>query len=826
MNYPHVMRKTLFACAASLLFAPSLPSHAAELQARAVLPAVSFAKGPDSGQYIGSGSINGIPVPFDDQPVQGFSAIARNGDGSFLAMSDNGYGSLQNSADYHLRVYTIRPRFETAQRGVGTVAVTGFFELHDPDGHVPFAIVNDFSPRRVLTGADFDIESMQRAADGSLWFGDEFGPFLLHTDASGRLLEAPIALPDFDHPGQELRSPSNPFNEETAALRILNAARAHAERFGNFATPVFSPYHVELKYPGSDPDLHYARGVNSPADLAVAASDIHDIAQIRAAGFPVVPYTINDKARMLELMAQRVDGIISDRPDILLQAIREFDANGDGTPGDYLDAEGLPDGEKFDAQGHRGARDLRPENTLPAMEAALDNLVTTLETDTGTTSDRVPILSHDPYVQADKCRRADGAAYGTSDQVLIKDFTAAELQATYICDKLFRGESQINDPDASPVAVAFASQAALINLYQMPTLAQLYAFVDFYADYYTNGAGAKNPEAAQRAASARKVRFNVETKINPRADSADSLGNVYRDRTVDAATMTDALLDVIVAQQAQARTDVQSFDFRTLLITQQQQPDVRTVYLFGDFPIITDPARLADSDDGTNLQPDDSGNTPWMAGLYWPYRSTVLSNPFRVPSSGGFEGMALSADGSALLPMLERPLDNVGSHLPVYRFDLASGAYTGLQALFPLDVRGTNIGDFILFNENQGLVIERDGSQGSLSGYKTIQKVTLNGVGEPMSKALVVDLLNIADPAGISLPGESGDVGLGDPFAFPFVTIEDVVVLDEQRIGVLNDNNFPFSVGRHTGTGAPDDNEFIVIQLDEPLALEGQESNR
>ena len=36
-------------------------------------------------------------------------------------------------------------------------------------------------------------------------------------------------------------------------------------------------------------------------------------------------------------------------------------------------------------------------------------------------------------------------------------------------------------------------------------------------------------------------------------------------------------------------------------------------------------------------------------------------------------------------------------------------------------------------------------------------------------------------------------------------------------LGVLNDNNFPFSVGRHVGAGQPDDNEFIVIELDRPL---------
>jgi len=49
------------------------------------------------------------------------------------------------------------------------------------------------------------------------------------------------------------------------------------------------------------------------------------------------------------------------------------------------------------------------------------------------------------------------------------------------------------------------------------------------------------------------------------------------------------------------------------------------------------------------------------------------------------------------------------------------------------------------------------------------------------------------------------------------VTIEDVVVFDRKHIGVLNDNNFPFSIGRHVGSGKPDDNEFIIIELDRPL---------
>lgn len=791
---------------------------AATLAGRAVLPAATFAPGPTSGQYIGAGPVNGVALPFvDQQPVQGFSAVADNGDGTYLVMSDNGFGSIQTSADYHLRVYTIRPEFKTGAGGAGTIDVVSHIELHDPDRKIPFTIVNHFSGERVLTGADFDIESMQRAPDGTLWFGDEFGPFLIHTDASGKLLEPPIEQPDFDNAGQAVRAPQNPYHEETAGLRIMNAVRANAFARGGTKTPVFSPYYVELKFPGSDPNAHYARGSNTPADLAPATSSIHDVALLRAAGFPVVPYTVNDKPTMLQLMAQKVTGLISDRPDLLLEAITEFDADANGTPGDYLGADGLPDGAKFDFQGHRGSRNLRPENTLPAMEAALDNWVTTLETDSGISADGVPLLSHDPYIEAAKCRRADGTAYEAANQVLIKDLSAAQIQSDFICDKLFRGPSQLNDPSLSPAALRFVERGGIPNLYAMPTVQQLYDFVSFYQRYYTLGAGRSHPQAEKRAATAAKVRFNVETKINPRSDT-DAHGNVYRERTVGPVPMAQRLLRVVSRNGMQERTDIQSFDFRTLLWVQEHAPAIRTVFLFGDFPIFNG----VDSDDGTNMQPEPGrGNTPWMAGMRWPYRVTATANAFRAATSGGFEGMAISADGERLYPLLERPLTGADAgKLQIAEFRIGSRRYTGNRWFYPLDARGTNIGDFILFNDRrEGLIIERDGSQGDTGGYKAIHRVRLGRPGTDTRKAPLVDLQNIADPLGISLPGGLGDVGLGNPFSFPFVTIEDVLVLGPGRIGVLNDNNFPFSVGRHLGAATPDDNEFILLDLDRTLDL-------
>src|SRR5262245_42036702 len=93
------------------------------LVARAVLPADTFADGPPSGAFItDSPPINGRTPPFPGQPVQGISALIRAGDDRYWAMPDNGYGAKGNSADFLLRVYEVRPSFETVEGGSGTVS--------------------------------------------------------------------------------------------------------------------------------------------------------------------------------------------------------------------------------------------------------------------------------------------------------------------------------------------------------------------------------------------------------------------------------------------------------------------------------------------------------------------------------------------------------------------------------------------------------------------------------------------------------------------------------------------------------------------------------
>ena len=173
-------------------------SNKTKLIGYAELAADTLAAGPDSGAAL-INPTNGRPTPFKGQPVQGFSGVqfSQSGQGKdLLFLSDNGYGALGNSADYLLRIHETDPAFRGLESGNGTVKLNTFIQLSDPDKKVPFKIVREATQERWLTGADFDIESIVVAPNGDLWIGEEFGPYLLHFNAQGKLLEAPYATPN------------------------------------------------------------------------------------------------------------------------------------------------------------------------------------------------------------------------------------------------------------------------------------------------------------------------------------------------------------------------------------------------------------------------------------------------------------------------------------------------------------------------------------------------------------------------------------------------------------------------------------------------------
>jgi glycerophosphoryl diester phosphodiesterase len=286
---------------------------------------------------------------------------------------------------------------------------------------------------------------------------------------------------------------------------------------------------------------------------------------LRAAGFPVVPWTVDGARELRRLLELGATGVITDRPDLLIPLL---ETHGGGS---LVGPDGLLDPGRFDLQAHRGARGLRPENTLPSMEAALDLLVTTLEMDVGLTADGVVMVGHEPWVAPKLCRRLDGRAFRRSDRVLVREQTARQIQETFVCDRRQRGLPQANDPALSPAAVAFASCEGLVHPYVMPTLAQVFDFTRAYAEHYRSGGGAAHPDAARRAANARRVRFSVEVKADP-------------GRTAAPEEIVRAVAGLVEAFGLERRTDVQSFDPRALEVLAEEHPSIRRAYLFRRVP--------------------------------------------------------------------------------------------------------------------------------------------------------------------------------------------------------------------------------------------------
>jgi hypothetical protein len=235
---------TQLTLAVSAAFAVTLDAAAAQatLVGRAVLPAATFSAGPTSGQF--TTGANGIATPFADlQPVQGVSAVLDGPvAGTFYVMSDNGFGSKANSPDYVLRVYAVKPDFVNGTvspvhfgTGVPLPSYTSdsYITLRDPGSRLAFPIVADgasypgtpvsvptpsipvdpaIARGRLLTGWDLDIESFRRTPDGAFWFGDEFGPFLVKTDATGAVERDAIPLPNVRGLGSNpfVQAPQNP----------------------------------------------------------------------------------------------------------------------------------------------------------------------------------------------------------------------------------------------------------------------------------------------------------------------------------------------------------------------------------------------------------------------------------------------------------------------------------------------------------------------------------------------------------------------------------------------------------------------------------------
>jgi glycerophosphoryl diester phosphodiesterase len=169
--------------------------------------------------------------------------------------------------------------------------------------------------------------------------------------------------------------------------------------------------------------------------------------------------------------------------------------------------------------GHRGARAVRPENTLPAFEYAIAVGVDVLELDMGVTKDNVVVVSHDPRLHEPICT-------GPKNDVPIRELTLAQLRR-YDCgakrNPLF--------PKQMPVPGT-----------HMPTLDEVFAL-------------------APRG----RFEFNIETKIFAK----------YPELTPPPEEFTKLVLERIRAHKLERRIILQSFDFRTLHVMKKLAPEIR-----------------------------------------------------------------------------------------------------------------------------------------------------------------------------------------------------------------------------------------------------------
>ena len=108
------------------------------------------------------------------------------------------------------------------------------------------------------------------------------------------------------------------------------------------------------------------------------------------------------------------------------------------------------------------------------------------------------------------------------------------------------------------------------------------------------------------------------------------------------------------------------------------------------------------------------------------------------------------------------------------------------------------------------MALERDNFEGTAARHKKAFVITIDRPGGVLPKREVLDLLNVADPARISEPANPGDVGIGDPFAMPYQTIEAVLPTRGDRLALVNDTNFG-SRGRNPGADDPSD--FIEVRV-------------
>ena len=193
----------------------------------------------------------------------------------------------------------------------------------------------------------------------------------------------------------------------------------------------------------------------------------------------------------------------------------------------------------FDIQGHRGARGLEPENSIPAFLLALDSGVTTIELDLAVSRDGQLVVSHEPWMNASICSKPDGTTIAEKDEMKYNLF-----QMDYAEIKSWDCGSRGN-PD-------FPEQKHRSTF--KPLLRDVIIAVEAHIKNYTRY----------------EVNYNIEIKSDPKGD------DVYHP---DPKTFSDLVIKTLDEYLPFERINIQSFDFRVLQYIHQHHPEIHLAAL-------------------------------------------------------------------------------------------------------------------------------------------------------------------------------------------------------------------------------------------------------
>lgn len=759
------------------------------LEGFAVLPADTFAEGPPSGADSGEGepiSANGRTGPFDGQPVQGFSGVqfAPDGNGAFWFLSDNGFGAQDNSADYLLRIYQVDPDFAGIENGDGTIEIEGFVQLTDPNNVIPFEIVNQDTEERLLTGADFDIESFVIDNSGDIWIGDEFGPYLLHFNSEGELLEAPIATPnitDFDTlDGQE------------------PIVIAHRGASGLLPEHTLEAYRVAIAQ-GADfiePDLVTTKDGVLIARHEPMLDDTTNVAEV-----------FGEERKSTKLLdGEEVTAYFAE--DFTIDEIKQLRAvqPRDFRSQEFNDAFEIPTFEEVielvkEVEAQTGVEvGIYPETKHPTFfdlqDLSLEEpLIEALQENDFTERDRIFIQSfeYQNLIELQEMLNEEG----------IGDIPLVQLYGN-TTDSANPGEGfsvpydiRYNVEQGNDLAAIYGQE--FLDAAENPISEDtIYSdldnpeFLEVISELYAEGVGPWKENFLLR-----------ETLDEPVDGDDDGVAEITTQLTGEVTSFVeDAHEAGLVVHPYTVRSEERYLTLEADGTPQAPVDEIEQLIEIGVDGFFTDfPGIAVEVVESVANETVVSPQNPDLEGLP------------NLSSSRGFEGMAFSPDATTLYPLLEGVVDgDPDDALRIYEFDVESGEYVGLVGYYRTEIEGNPIGDFTPINESEFLVIERDGEQGLAAQFKRIYKIDIDNLDAEgyVEKELVADLLEIQDPNDLNNDGST-------TFDFPFVTIEDVLVVDEDTILVANDNNYPFSTGREGGI---DNSEVILLQLEQPLDLD------